>query len=78
MSRVTRSALGVTDVRVGCVFEELGDEVGGAFEGDGLTGRGLRGRHGGKYARRWRVGREYSRTAGRDSRREGDHVPGSV
>lgn len=32
-------------VRVGCILEELCDEVGRAFEGDGLTGRCLRCRH---------------------------------
>jgi hypothetical protein len=40
------ASVGGLDVRVGCIFEELCDEVGGALEGDCLAGRCLRCGHG--------------------------------
>ena len=46
MVMVTMRGVGGLDVRVGCIFEELCDEVGGALEGDCLAGRGLRCGHG--------------------------------
>ena len=55
-------------VRVGCVFEELCDEVGRAFESDGLTGRCLGCRHGRRVCETSRRTRVYST--------RGDHVEG--